>query len=224
MRESLTRLVPLDLEHDWKIILNGHSVAASEFAAVHPNFGALSWGVRPEGTVSWVWEEIGGGGVGIVPYVIMGGRLMIGISQRERAPMPGGLAWNIPRGFLEPGLTHFESAEREMAEELGLNTMSAGLKELPGEEANCNSTFFDIHAGGGVRFYSLAVPQSLLDCAHSCPVFRRGLFTPKSAAAERILQCQFVHWRAAARMADTFTNAGVARLIASDDRFLQNLE
>lgn len=101
--------------------------------------------------------------------------------------------------------------------------MAGALKELPGEAANANSTFFDTRAGNGFRYYGLHVPQSLLDCSQQNPMFRLGLFTPKSMAAERIIQCRFVAWRTAARVADNFTNAGVARLIASDDRFLQYL-
>jgi len=189
--------------------------------AAHRNFGTLSWGLRPEGTVGWVWKEIGGGGVGTIPYVIVKSRLMIGLIQQERATMPGAVAWNIPRGFLEPGLTHFESATRETDEELGVKELNGGLKELRGEPANSNSTFFDTRAGNGFRYFSLPVPQSLLDLAPQNPVFRLGLFSPKSGAAERIIQCQFVPWRRAASIADIFSNAGVARLIASNDWLLQ---
>lgn len=223
LRESLIRPIPLDLKHDWRVTLNGEPMAVFELAAVHPRLGTLSWGLRLEGTVGWIWEEIGGGGVGTVPYVMINGELMIGLIQQDRPTMPGGVAWNIPRGFLEPGLTHFESAVRETEEELGVKELAGALKELPGEAANANSTFFDTRAGNGFRYYGRHVPQSLLDCSQQNPMFRLGLFTPKSMAAERIIQCRFVAWRTAARVADNFTNAGVARLIASDDRFLQYL-
>ncbi len=223
MHESLIRPIPLDLKHDWRVTLNGQPDVISEFVAVHAKLGALSWGLRPEGTVGWVWAEIGGGGVGTVPYFIMDSQLMIGMVQQDRATMAGGVAWNIPRGFLEPGLTHFESAKRETEEELGVKELNGGLKALPGDPANSNSTFFDTRGGDGFRFYGLHVPQSLLDCSRQNPVFRHGLFVPKPGVAERIMKCQFVHWRAAARVADTFTNAGVARLIASDDLFLHCL-
>lgn len=158
------------------------------------------------------------------PTSLVNGHLMIGMIQQERATMPGGVAWNIPRGFLEPGLTHFENAARETEEELGVKELTGGLKDLPGEPANSNSTFFDTRMGNGFRYYSLYVPQSLLDCSQQNPMFHPGLFTPKSMAAERIMQCCFVPWRTAARIADNFTNAGVARLIASDDAFLQYLK
>ena len=47
--------------------------------AVHPKLSTLSWGLRPEATVGWIWEETGGGGVGTLPYVIVNGELMIGM-------------------------------------------------------------------------------------------------------------------------------------------------
>lgn len=90
--------------------------------------------------------------------------------------MPGGVAWNIPRGFLESGFTHFQSAVRETEEELGVKDLAGGLKDLPGEAANSNSTFFGTRAGYGFRYYGLHVPQSLLDCSQQNPVFRLGLF------------------------------------------------
>jgi hypothetical protein len=222
-RDGLIRRIPADLRHDWSVTLNGKPVVAFEFVAVHGQLGALSWGLRGEGTVGWIWEETGGRGVGIVPYAVINQHLMIGIIQQERSTMPGGIAWNIPRGFLDPGLTHLEGAKSETKDELGFEQLTDDLKELPGEPANSNSTFFDTRAGNGFRYYGLHIPRSLLDCSQESPVFLPGISTPRSVVAERILQSRFVHWRDASRVADNFTNAGVARLIASEDQILQFL-
>lgn len=215
MCNRLIRPIPHDLKHEWTVTVNGQPISTSEFVAVHPGLGTLSWGLRPEGTVGWVWQETGGGGTGTVPYAIVNRQLVIGLIKQERPTMPGGVAWNIPRGFLEPGQTHFESAMRETEEELGVKELTGRLEELPGEPVNSNSTFFDTRTGNGFRYYGLHVPEVLLDCSSPEPVFRSGLFTPKSAVAERIMHCHFVPWRTAATTADNFTNGGVARLIAS---------
>ena len=148
MSESLIRPIPLDFMHDWTVTLNGQSVRVSKLVAANPNLGTLSWGLRREDKVGWVWE--GGGGVGTVPYAVVDGKLRIGVIQQERPTMPGGVTWNIPRGFLEPGLTHFESAMRETEEEIGVKELIDGLAELPGEPANPNSTFFDTSSGSGL--------------------------------------------------------------------------
>jgi 8-oxo-dGTP pyrophosphatase MutT (NUDIX family) len=219
---TLIHEIPPHLKHDWVVTIDGRKSAPIQITASHARLGTLAWGLRPEGTVGWIWQEIGG--VGTVPYSVHQGRLLIGLIQQERKTIPGGTAWNIPRGFLEPGLTHFEGARKETTEELGAKQLMSVLKELPGEPVNSNSTFFDTrNPCGGFRYFSLSVADTFLDYSQEYPVFREGYFAPVSDPAERILNCRFIPWREAAYVSDNFTIAGVARLIASDGSLLPHL-
>jgi hypothetical protein len=220
LSQLLTSPISPSEEHGWHTTINGRWAEVSEFITTHPKLGTLSWGSRPEGTVGWFWKEIGGGGVGTIPFAILENSLSIGLVREARATSPSGYAWNIPRGFLDPNATHFLSAKREIAEEVGPDLATTGLEELGGEPSNCNSTFFDTRAGG-FRFFCLEIPATLLEATVPNPRLRPGLFQPLSRPAEKILECRFFNWREAVKMPDGFTSSGVARLLAQRTDLLQ---
>ena len=209
---GLIRPIPSGERNSWEVTVNGQVLyGVNEVRISHPKFGTLAFGQRPERTQGWIWQEVGGGGMGIVPYLVQEGGLFIGMIQQERH-CQGGLIWNIPRGFLEPSLTHFESAEGEGAEELGID-VGERLQSLFGSPGNPNSTFFDTTAeGSGFHYYSFQVLPEEVE--GEPPVFREGLFKPKSTMAERIVDCRFFPWTMAATVSEQFSNVGVARLIA----------
>ncbi len=208
---ELIQPIPTEMKNPWVVAIDGNPVQAREIRISNPQFGTLSFGQRPEGTIGWIWKEVGGGGVGIVPYVVQNARLFIGMINQER-PCQGGMVWNIPRGFLDPKLTHFETAVGESEEELGIN-VGERLAPLLGLPANSNSTFFDTtDPGAGFNYYFFKVLPEEVE--GDPPVFRKSLFRPKSIIAERIVSSRFFPWFEAATVADQFSNVGVARLIA----------
>lgn len=154
--------------------------------------------------------------MGIIPYIVLGGRLFTGMILQERAGQ-GGLVWNIPRGFLDPTKTHFESAAKEMNEETGIKNPQNRLRGLCGEPANSNSTFFDTSAGGGFQYFSFEVFLEEIETTKETDVlkFREGIFKPQTTIAERIVACRFFPWTTAATIRDNFSNAATARLITT---------
>jgi 8-oxo-dGTP pyrophosphatase MutT (NUDIX family) len=218
-------ITPITEESDakeWKVTVDGEERKVRHLVLENSKLGILSFGCRPEGTVGWIWEEVGGGGSGIIPYAILEEKLFIGLIVEERRTMPGGQAENIPRGFREPGATPRETAIREAIEELGFPDVESRLEDLRGKPGNSNSTFFDTSTGGGFRYYGLYILpselQRVLEVSQSDPPvyqFREELFNPHSTADERILGCNFFPWDKAATVADNFSNAGTARLLAA---------
>ena len=116
---DLIRPVPSEEENQWQISINGENKSdVRHIRASHSKFGALSWGKRPEGTQGWMWEEVGGGGAGIVAYVLVTEKLYIGLTLEQRFGVRGNWALNIPRGFVDPSISHLENARREWEEEV----------------------------------------------------------------------------------------------------------
>ena len=215
---KLVTSIPDGDQRGWTVKINGAPVAASHVRISNPRFGDLSWGQRPEGSVGWMWEEIGGGGHGIVPWCLAGGSLSIGMVKQERDAMPTGWTWNIPRGFLDPGSTHLEGAQNEMAEETGYSAPKERFLQLEREPANPNSTFFDTSRGGGFVFFGFQVlPYEVVSCDDppNTRRFRDDSIRAKTNMGERILTCRFFPWRVVATTGDMFSNAGVARLVAT---------
>jgi 8-oxo-dGTP pyrophosphatase MutT (NUDIX family) len=218
-------ITPITEETDakeWKVTVDGEERKVRHLVLENPKLGILSFGCRPEGTVGWIWEEVSGGGAGIILYAILEEKLFIGLIVEERRTIKGGQTENIPRGFSEPGATRHETAAREGKEELGLPDLEKRLEVLRGEPANSNSAFFDTSTGGGCCYYGLYILPSELqrvpEVSQSDPPvyqFREELFNPHSTAGERILGCNFFPWDKAATVADTFSNAGTARLLAA---------
>jgi hypothetical protein len=188
-----------------------------------PQFGVLTVGLRAEGFNGWSFKEAGGGGVVTLPYVTVDEELFVGLIQQHR-PLQGGLVWNAVRGFSENPFDKRSDAVRETAEELGY-AAEARIVELEGARANWNSAFHETPTGEGVAFFAFRVDDDeIVSCEEESlgdeRVFRfgEGLLQRIEAAdrvGEMILQARFIHWKTAAGVADMFTNAAVARLLAT---------
>ena len=202
----------------WTITLNGQEMIVVTSLRLHnPRFGTLEYGVTPQGYDSWCFEEVGGGGSVIVPYVIIAGGLFIGLVQQDRYTM-GGKVWNLPRGFLAENETHFEAAQRESGEELRFN-LAERFSELPGLPANPNSAFFvTLGDGKGVRFYGLEIKVGEVESVETIEFgnmlkLRDKALKPVSKVGELIFGCNFVPWVKALQSNDMFTAAGIGRLL-----------
>jgi 8-oxo-dGTP pyrophosphatase MutT (NUDIX family) len=119
---------------------------------------------------------------------------------------------NLPRGFLDPGETHFEAAQRETEEEIG---QIGQVFLLPGKPTNPNNTFFETWSEGeGIKWYGLKLAETALKEKSGYYSLNEEVAKPASNAAEGIMGSRFIPWTQAALLADQMTVAGVARILA----------
>lgn len=205
----------------WKIQVNGVLVRdVSSVRLFNEKMGLeFRYGMRAEGYDGVVLHEPGGGGSVLVPFVTFDNTLHIGMLEQERKTQ-GGNALNLPRGFLDPGESHFETAAREMQEETGVAIDRSRIKDFNkyARSGNANSAFFGTSRDDeGVHFYGV---EFLSQEVEEEPLpslalrLRDDTIRPKEGnqMAERIFSCRFYPWRIAAGVGDLFTNAGLARL------------
>ncbi|KKQ79987.1 MAG: hypothetical protein UT02_C0018G0001, partial [Parcubacteria group bacterium GW2011_GWC2_38_7] len=141
--QDLLKRLPDGVAPGWDLLVDGVLIPMREMSLIHPKFGEVRFGLSPAGKYgTWGFAEVGGGGAVDVPFFMhpeLG--LMVGLVQQPRPFMSTEPVWNLPRGFMDPGETHFESAVRELKEEVG----AKGGKRvflLDGDPVNPNSTFF----------------------------------------------------------------------------------
>jgi len=211
---TLLEVIPEGMKRGWSLLVNGNPVPdVNQLVLFHPRFGALYYGKSPSGNYDqWTTHEVGGGGSVTVPFVLIEGALYIGtVTQPRPLQDTSGPVPNLPRGFLDPGESHFEAAMRETEEELGITASSF---ELPGEPTNPNSTFFETWGEGeGVRFFGLELSENMVKAKGDEYVFDEKLVKPVSKSAEGIMGASFIPWQQAALVGDMFTIAGVSRLV-----------
>src|SRR3990172_1548795 len=210
---TLLEPIPEGMDRGWSLLINGDSVPnVSMLELRHPKYGALFYGKSPSGDHDqWSFHEKGGGGSVTIPFAIVKGSLHIGVVRQPR-PLQDRFnpVLNVPRGFLDPGETHFQAAERESGEELGIKATF----QLPGDPANPNSTFFETWAEGeGVRFFGLEVNRNLLVADGNDYNLNPDSITPVTKTAEGIMGARFISWQMAVMLGDLFTRGGVASLL-----------
>ncbi|QQS15118.1 MAG: NUDIX domain-containing protein [Rhodospirillales bacterium] len=165
----------------------------------------------------WSYREPNGGVV-IVPFVMIRDEVFVGVVKQYRHNM-GGAVLNAPRGFVDPGESPNAAAAREYHEETGAN--AEAVEELPGEAVNTNSAFVETpKRGDGVRFFKVSVQAGDVECIDGRFLLSPRMVSQSESAvshrlAEQLERMEFIPWYDAARVADMFTVAGVARLLAS---------
>lgn len=209
----------------WKVELNGESIVeVISFKVVQERMGiSLEYGKTPAGYDGLALEEAGGGGTVVIPYVNIDGEIYVGMVEENR-PFAGGTVLNVPRGFLNPGETHFETAKKELEEETGYTAIEKSIKPLEGEPMNPNSTFFVAKdPDKGVRPYKVSIEQDevrlLIDSQNPRErvyEFNPEVIKPVSRMGERVMRSKFHHWTAALQVRDMFTVAGVGRLVKEE--------
>ena len=210
---TLLEPIPEGMTRGWSLFVDGTPVPSlSMFELRHSRYGSLFYGKSPSGNYDqWSFHEAGGGGSVTVPFALVEGSLYIGTVRQPR-PLQDRLnsILNVPRGFLDPGETHFQAAERESVEELGIKATF----QLPGDPGNPNSTFFETWGEGeGIRFFGLEVNQNILVVENDEYLLNPQMITPVSKSAEGIMGARFISWQKAAMLGDLFTRGGVATLI-----------
>lgn len=226
----------------WKLEVNG-AIAQNVSSArlFNEKMGIeFVYGMRAEGYDGIVTHEPGGGGSVLVPYVIFDNPrasqgmlpddiLWVGLLEQERKTQ-GGKVLNLPRGYLNPGETHFETALREFAEETGYTADVSRVQDLCGgyaQRGNPNSAYFDtsIYMGDrsrdGVQYYGIEFFPNEFAVTKLHPddppvlALKKEIVRPveNDPMAERIFSCYFYPWDVAAGIADQFTNSGFSRLL-----------
>lgn len=226
--ETLRKLLgalPSDKQPGWKLFIDGRETVAT-FLELASRFGLFRWGYNGAYD-TWGFEEPGGGGSVLVPYFIdEKGLLWVGVVKQPRPFQSEEPVLNLPRGFLDPGQSHFQAAITEGAEEIGLQEQQRVFL-LDGDPGNPNNTFF-VTAGrntsgelNGIRFYGVRFNFSeMVPEGRQTYKFGDGVVQPVTKDAERIMGCNFIPWTQAARLGCMMTNAGVARLVGMQARSL----
>jgi len=219
---DLLKPLPEGANPGWELFVDGQKVPAREVSLVNPKFGEVRFGAAPIGGYgTWGFEEVGGGGSVLVPYFkAPDGQLYVGLVEQPRPFMSEQPVWNLPRGFMNLGESHFQSAVREAGEELGFDE-AGRVFQLLGGPGNPNSTFFvtrGLNPDGsekGIRFYGVQFdPREVVrDDAGDIWRFRPDVVRPVSPSAEKIMGSSFVPWSAAMQLPCMITNVGVGRLL-----------
>lgn len=210
--------IPKGTRRGWEVRLNGEIVEEVTELEISSRFGNLRYGMRQEGYDGLLFHETGGGGSVTIPYFIKNpGEIFVGMVWQSR-PTQGGFVWNVPRGFLAPGESHFAAAGRELAEETGFTPLQERIRLLGGG-VNPNSAFFDTSLMGeemlcGVNFFALEVDSNEVEAQQDGTLrFREGFLRGVSRVGETILGCAFHPISFAISVSDMFTVAGCARLL-----------
>lgn len=148
----------------WAVKVNGEDRGDIELIELsHPNFGALTYGLHPDGYDTWAFRENGGGGAVTLPFVRVGhmGHL-IGVIREIRKNMGPNPVLTAIGGFLNPFETHKDGQKRKTAEEAAINSERAF--ELRGIPLCSNRAFFvaDASAHEGIHVFGLEVPSHVV--------------------------------------------------------------
>lgn len=207
----------------WRLYINGKPVDMSNVrhVALKSQFGVINFGADEKlGYNSVAFEETGRGGAIIVPFVCLNGRqvvrpdqphdsLLVGVIEQYRNKQ-GGMVLNVPRGFVQEGEEHDETATRELREETGLQGRPF---LLPGHPLNPNSAFFETGADGGCKVYGFCLTADQVEIDTTGVVFPITDELPADKTGELIGKCRFIPIAEALRLGDMFSVAGAARLL-----------
>jgi len=158
--------IPDSIQHIWQVFIDGQPVEHYAHLAAQSKYGVMNLGISPDLGQHVTFQEPGGGGSVIIPFVIIQKQRVIelkrlskqqdyqvyaGLIEQQR-DRQGGLVWNVPRGYVEQGDNHDQTAVKELTEETGL----AGQPFLlPGQSLNPNSSYFETGKDNGVLIYAI---------------------------------------------------------------------
>lgn len=186
--------------------------------------GVVGLGHTADGYGSWGYGEKGGGGSVIVPYAIVDGTIVIGCIEITRGNRAGQKVLELPRGALQPGKNHFQTAMAEFDEEVGVKNPIGTPVLLKGNPVTPNSSFwFTQNKEDGVQFFSIEIPANWLESNRFDTTwkFKEGVVKsdPESnntRLAERITGAKFIPLGETIGNGDAFTEVGISRLIKNN--------
>ncbi len=209
----------------WTVAINGENVEEPVESAslTQGRMGIdIEYGQRPEGYDGVVIRERGGGGAVTIPYMVHpnSGDVYVGVVEEFR-PTLGGNVLNVPRGFMDAGETHRDTATRELQEETGFKAIGSRVVQLA-QGLNPNSTYFDTSRSEdeGVSIFAVPVHESELDHVVQDDGSETYVFpghirqqAEGNKPAERILGSKFVLVEEAMQSRDMFTSAAAGHLL-----------
>lgn len=204
------RSIPAEVPADkrWKVTIDGVETSVDHLT-LRSKFGALEYGMRPEGYPAWVFQQPGG--VLTIPWArLPGGTVLVGLIEESRANLGGAQLCAIG-GFPEPGESTATAEQRERHEESGL----AGVPEkLPGAPLACNRLFWVVLSDtDGDTAYGLRVPYQALGKSGdgSWQIVDETILVKYSKRAKLV----FRPWQEMVqRTPDALALAAIARLLA----------
>lgn len=205
--------IPSGKKRGWTVFIDGVEQDV-KLIKISSKFGALTYGLRPEGYDGWAFCEQGRGGAITLPYTFTSsGDLLVGLVAEQRPNMGDVPVYCAIGGFVEPCESHQTAQAREVAEEAGLD--SAQAKELEGVPSNSNRAFFvaDALAQEGVHAFGLRLPFERFkkDTGESWKLMS-ATFLPGFKKADDI---RFFPWKVAVHTSpDALARAAIAQLIA----------
>ncbi len=226
-------LIPPAMNRSWRVIVERADgtleeiTGFSRLTAIDPRFARITIGEHPNGGYdTWAKHEFGGGGSVTIPFVRIDGEIYVGLLLEKRLlQTKDGLVWNAIMGYLEPDMSHFETAKNEFAEETGITPAEERLRLLPGEAGNHDNSNCETwgkrpsEEPEGVRFFSYKFSKEELEPSGDKRWKPKAALNPKESTGEKILKCEFIPWReAVALVGDMQTLSAIARLIAEELR------
>jgi 8-oxo-dGTP pyrophosphatase MutT (NUDIX family) len=213
--------IPDSIQHIWQVFIDGQPVDHYSHLAAQSKYGVMNLGISPDLGQHITFQEPGGGGSVIIPFVVIQEQRVVDLrslnkkqdyqiyaglieQQRDRQ---GGLVWNVPRGYVNQGDSHDQTAAKELTEETGL---SGQPFLLPGQSLNPNSSYFETGKDNGVRIYAINLGSDRAAWRDSQVVL---LDNPQPTEVhEKVGQCRFFPLAELSQLGDMFSVAAEARL------------
>ncbi|NCU44274.1 NUDIX domain-containing protein [Candidatus Falkowbacteria bacterium] len=213
--------IPDSIQHIWQVFIDGKLIENYSHLAAKSKYGVMNLGISPDLGQHITFQEPGGGGSVIIPFVLIQEQQIVDLKKlnkeqdyqvyagliEQQRDRQGGLVWNVPRGYVNQGDSHDQTAAKELIEETGL---SGQPFLLPGRSLNPNSSYFETGKNNGVRIYAINLGPNKARWQAGQVVL---LDNPQPTGVdEKIGQCQFFPLAELSQLGDMFSVATESRL------------
>ncbi len=213
--------IPDSIQHIWQIFIDGKLIKNYSHLAAKSKYGVMNLGISPDLGQHITFQEPGGGGSVIIPFVIIQARQVVSLNKlnkgqdyqvyagliEQQRDRQGGLVWNVPRGYVNQGDSHDQTAAKELTEETGL---SGQPFLLPGQSLNPNSSYFETGKDNGVRIYAINLGPDRASWRDGQVVLPDN--PQPTEIHEKVGQCRFFPLAELSQLGDMFSVAAEARL------------
>jgi ADP-ribose pyrophosphatase YjhB (NUDIX family) len=213
--------IPDSVQNIWQIFIDGQPIEHYSHLAAKSKYGVMNLGISPDLGQHITFQEPGGGGSVIIPFVLIQEQQIVGLKElnkkqdyqvyagliEQQRDRQGGLVWNVPRGYVNQGDSHSQTAAKELTEETGL---SGQPFLLPGQSLNPNSSYFETGKDNGVQIYAINLGPDQASWQAGQVVL---LDNPQPTEVhEKVGQCRFFPLAELTQLGDMFSVAAEARL------------